>query len=197
MAAESFEKTNISWQIQLFLQRASEWWELQTAKIPVPDIPQLEIPGLREAARIAGLAIAFLLAFWLLWRLFEMLVPYLFGLTYRVTRATEAETPIAEVLPVDIWLQRSRQFQSQGNYREACRCLYMALLQRLNDTGIVPHQSSRTDREYLQLLRQNLRIEAYQTLLQIHEQLCFGNLDITADILAQCQQAYREIERKS
>jgi hypothetical protein len=71
----------------------------------------------------------------------------------------------------------------------------MAMLQRLNDTGIVQHEPSRTDGEYLQLLIQQLpQPRPYQTLLMTHQQLCFSNVEASPSLFEQCQQAYREIE---
>jgi hypothetical protein len=93
------------------------------------------------------------------------------------------------------WMQQVQEFQRQGNYREACRSLYMATLQRLNDAKIVPHQSSRTDREYWGLVKLLPQSEAYQTLLRTHELLCFGEATISAETFNRCQQAYREIEQ--
>ncbi|NEQ27810.1 MAG: DUF4129 domain-containing protein, partial [Microcoleus sp. SIO2G3] len=103
------------------------------------------------------------------------------------------QTSVSE-LSVAGWLERSQKFQQQGNYQEACLCLYRAMLQRLNDAGIAPHQSSRTDGEYLQLIRQLPQPQPYQTLLMTHQQLCFSNTEASPSVFEQCQQAYREIE---
>ncbi|MGB3204593.1 MAG: DUF4129 domain-containing protein, partial [Crinalium sp.] len=101
-------------------------------------------------------------------------------------------TTISE-LTVSDWLKRSQTFQRQGNYAEACRCLYMAMLQQLNDSGIVPHQPSRTDGEYLQLIQDLPQYRSYETLLTTHQKACFGNTEIRAVEFEQCQQAYRAI----
>ncbi|MEG4349975.1 DUF4129 domain-containing protein [Microcoleus sp. LAD1_D3] len=61
--------------------------------------------------------------------------------------------------------------QQQGKYRQAYRCFYMALLQRLNDAGTVVYQPSRTDGEYLQLIEQLPQPAPYETLIKIHQQL--------------------------
>jgi len=79
-------------------------------------------------------------------------------------------------------------------YRQACRCLYMALLQRLDDAGTVVYQPSRTDGEYLQLIQQLPQPVPYETLIRIHEQLYFGNTEADASTFEQCQQAYQKIK---
>ncbi len=187
----------MGWQIQLILQNISEWWELQTAKIELPEFPAAEIPGLDQLVRFVGWAIALLLLSWFLWRLSDILGPYIYRAFNPVTPGKRKETPLIKNLSVERWLKRSRQLQSRGHYGEACRCLYMAMLQRLNDKSIIPHQPHLTDREYQTLLQQEMSINAYQKLLQTHEQFYFDNRDITSDMLSECQKAYREIERKS
>jgi hypothetical protein len=68
----------------------------------------------------------------------------------------------------------------------------MATLQRLHDSAIAPHQPSRTDGEYLQLVQQLPQSQSYQALIATHEQLCF-NAEIVPENFSQCQQAYQEI----
>lgn len=196
MATESFENDSIGWRIQLLGQNISEWWELQTSKLELPEFPQLEISGLDQVARVIGWMIALLVAVWFFWRLTDGLLPYL----YRVlgpTPVRDQETTLTPRLSVEKWLKRSRDFQGRGNYGEACRCLYLAMLQGLHDRGMIPHQPSLTNREYQALLQQQTRNNAYQTLLQTHEQFYFGNQEITSRQWGECQQAYQEIEDKS
>ncbi|MBD0347133.1 MAG: DUF4129 domain-containing protein, partial [Coleofasciculus sp. Co-bin14] len=66
-----------------------------------------------------------------------------------------------------------------------------------NDTGLVPHQSSRTDGEYLQLIQQLPKPTPYQTLLVTHQELCFSNTEASRSVFDQCQEAYREIDAPS
>ncbi|MEG4036609.1 DUF4129 domain-containing protein [Microcoleus sp. w1-18aA5] len=88
---------------------------------------------------------------------------------------------------------RSQKLQQQGKYRQACHCLYMALLQRLNDAGTVVYQPSRTDGEYLQLIQQLPQPVPYETLIRIHQQLYFRNRRADPSTFEQCQQAYQQI----
>jgi hypothetical protein len=73
----------------------------------------------------------------------------------------------------------------------------MALLQQLNDNGIALHQPSRTDGEYLRLTQDLPQEQAYELLLLVHEQLCFGDREISQPVFEECQQAYREITGNS
>lgn len=194
MATEGFETTSWGWQLQQLQQRTSQWWELQLSRIPFPDAPQLQIPQWGDGGTLLVWSIAIALGLWLLWRLSPLLLPYLSG--WQSWRKGRKKTPpsVSENRPSRVWLERSLQFQRQGNYGEACRCLYMAMLRQLSDRGIVPYQLSRTDGEYRCLIQQQSTFSAYQTLLNAHEELCFNNTEITAEDYERCKQAYRRIE---
>jgi hypothetical protein len=70
----------------------------------------------------------------------------------------------------------------------------MAMLQKLNDSDIAPHQLSRTDGEYLHIIQQLPNFNPYQILLINHQKLLFGNEEATSNMWQECQQAYRQIE---
>jgi hypothetical protein len=200
MSASSFEKTNFGWRLSQLRQEFGEWWEFQTSQFR-PNIPQLSVPSwfnsplLNLLAKVIfGIIVALLLT-WVGWLLWRGLRPYILSFIHQLKSSTPQTTPTpTQDLSVTRWLQRSQKFQQQGNYREACRCLYMAMLQRLHDKGLVPHQSSRTDGEYLRIIQQLPQPQPYQTLLNTHQQLCFSHTEISSTIFEQCQQAYREID---
>ncbi|MGK7874926.1 MAG: DUF4129 domain-containing protein [Xenococcaceae cyanobacterium] len=202
MSAGSFEKNNLGWQLYQLGQRIGEWWELQTYKVAdnIPDIPGLSWLDSEIFWMIAKVVFWLILALLLIWaalQIIGLVSPYLYTLRNKLSQAVERETKTAvKELSVTGWLGRSRKFQQQGNYREACLCLYMATLQRLNDSGIAPHQPSRTDGEYLQLIQQLPQPIPYQTLLLTHQQLCFGNAEASPSVFEECQEAYREIEAR-
>jgi hypothetical protein len=200
MPTGSFEKTSFGWQLSQLQQRVGEWWELQTSRF-APNLPDVSVPSWLDSplmwtiAKAAFWVILALLLSWAALQIMRLLSPYFYTLTNqlsqpadRVTKTSDSELSVAK------WLQRSQKFQQQGNYREACLCLYRAMLQRLNDTGLVPHQSSRTDGEYLQLIQQLPKPTPYQTLLVTHQELCFSNTEASRSVFDQCQEAYREID---
>ncbi len=200
MPAGSFEKNNWGWQLSQLQQRIGEWWELQTSRFS-PDIPNLSVPSWLKSPLlwlIAKAAFWVLLAFLLSWaalQIMRSLSPYVYSLRNQLNQSIDKATKTsASESSVANWLQRSQKFQQQGNYREACLCLYMAMLQRLNDSGIAPHQPSRTDGEYLQLIQQLPQPQPYQTLLMTHQELCFSHTEASSSVFEQCQEAYREIE---
>jgi len=191
----SFDKSDWNWQIEQFQRRTSEWLELNF------------FPAAEQAIRgadwtfsdwvvnvtiwlawaILGSAIA-----WMLWQIFKIMRPYLETVGWlRPRMRTEAKLPVT---PAAIeWEQRSQNFAGQGEYREACRALYMAMLQRLHEATLAPQQPSRTDGEYLQLLRHIPRWQTYQILLSTHERLCFNDEMLSVSSFERCQQAYQEL----
>ncbi|HEY9691551.1 MAG TPA: DUF4129 domain-containing protein [Oculatellaceae cyanobacterium] len=197
MATEEFEKTNLGWRLQQLQQQLGEWIELQFTKRNIPDwsIPEwlknLLFHSWLSKAVFWGI-VAFLVT-WIGWQLWRVWGSSLSALPGKLRNLDQQSTNKVRELTVSDWLKRSQTFQRQGNYSEACRCLYMAMLQQLNDTGIVPHQPSRTDGEYLQLIQDLPEYGSYETLLTTHQQLCFGNAEISTAEFEQCQQAYRAI----
>lgn len=195
MATEEFEKTNFGWQLQQLQRQLGEWIELEFSKRNLEDwslpdwLKNLSLPDWLLKAIFWGI-VAFLLI-WISWQLWRVWGSSLSAIP-RMRNLNQQPTTISE-LTVSDWLKRSQIFQRQGNYAEACRCLYMAMLQQLNDTGIIPHQPSRTDGEYSQLIQDLPQYHSYETLLATHEKACFGNTEISTLEFEQCQQAYREI----
>ncbi len=195
MTADSFDKDGLGWQLQQLGQRIGEWIEARFPQSPtLSQAPNWALPS--WFLEVAFWAIVLSLTLWLSWQLVRLLAPYLTR-----SREQDARRQIRNAASGDQeqtvadWVRQMQEFQRQGNYRDACRALYMAMLQRLNDTKLVPHQFSRTDGEYWQVVQQLPQSQAYQTLIQTHEQLCFGDRAVSADLFQRCQRAYQEIER--
>ena len=198
MTTGEFEKTNWGWQWSQLQQQVGEWLEFQLLRFDssLPKVPEWSFPKWAvELMKVFALLLLGLLLVWQCLQLWRVLKPYLYS--YLSPAGSASRVPTWEnQLTVETWLQRSQAYFSQGNYREACRCLYMASLQQLHNRAIAPYQPSRTDGEYLQLVNQLPQSQSYQTLIMTHEQLCFGNVEILPETFAQCQQAYREIARQ-
>lgn len=202
MSAGSFEKTNFGWQLQQLQQQAGEWLELQFSQFNLPEVswPSRSmdwswLPPVSWA--LFWIALGALLS-WLALRLLRLwpelgsAFPSLLG-----NSAAPKATPLEGQLTPAAWQQRASEFQRIGNYREACRSLYMAMLQRLHDTGTAQNLPSRTDGEYLQLLRLTPAGEPYEILLLTHERLCFGTAEPALEDFRRCQQAYRQISQEA
>lgn len=198
MSAGTFERTNLGWQIQQFQQQLGEWLALQFSKL-FSNMPEVNWPSIGgEWSWLYWLfksllwIILGLLVSWLVWQLLKQWpAHFLQWKNWDTEPAASQDRP----LTADLWLVQAQEFRRQGNYRQACQALYMAMLQRLNDTGVVPGEPSRTDGEYWQLLQQqSQQVQPYETLLTTHEEQCFGDAEATLDDFNRCQQAYREIQ---
>lgn len=195
MSAE-FQKESVDWQLQQVFRRVGEWIELRFPQFRVPDAPDAppwQFPSWwLEAAfwTIIGLA-----AVWLAYQVYRWVRPWLDLNNPSYAKLLERQKAGEQERSLSDWIRATQEFQRQGNYREACRSLYMAMLQRLNDTKLVPNEAARTDREYARLVQLLPQAEAYRFLLQTHEQLQFGNAAVSVETFNQCQQAYGEIER--
>ncbi len=195
MAADSFDKNSLGWQLQQLGQRVGEWFEARFPKNSphLPQVPEWSFPT--WILEVMFWAIVLSAGLWLGWQLIRLLAPYWTRSQSQSAQWPRRKTAPKEEQTVAGWMRQMQEFQRQGNYREACRALYLAMLQRLNDTKLVPHQSSRTDGEYWQVVQPLPQSQAYQTLIRTHEQLCFSDGAISADLFDRCQRAYQEIER--
>ncbi len=197
MASGTFEKSSADWWIQQRQQQVGEWLEslfsgLRLGNLGGEDwaLPEWFLQGFFWTV-IVGLVAG------LGWQLYQILKPYVDGYLRRGRgRSPSSFTPVTQSAAE--WLERSRYAQQQGNYREACRSLYMASLQHLSDRHLIRQEESRTDGEYLSLILQidppQIHSNPYQLLIRTHERLCFSDAAISAETFERCWQAYQEIQ---
>ena len=190
----SAEKTSWRWQLEQLQQQVGEWIE---AKLRSNDRDlQLDIFPAWLGPLLVRLT-WLLLAGLMIWVGYRILYPYLqrWIEKSRQSKLSPDLDPIQVYTVVEL-LNKSQQFYRDGDYTQASRWLYLAMLQRLNDAKLIPHQSSRTDREYLQLLRTVPVVNVGEILVSIHEQLHFGDKQIAIEDFDRCQQAYQQIENQ-
>jgi hypothetical protein len=190
---EKFQKTSWQWQLEQIQQRLGEWL---MAKLrfggPKQVLPEWLITAI-------SYFLWFLLFAGLAWIAYLLVNRYgkQFGLRRRP--GEPKQQPVKQYTLAEL-LNQAQQFQNQQNYGEACRYLYLAMLQKLNDVNLVPHQTSRTDREYAKILTHSPAMASVtnpgKILLQTHEQLQFADRTITAAGFDSCQQAYSQIARQ-
>ena len=210
MTQGEFQKTSWDWQISLFQQNAGEVWEYQRKRLfdwlesifsPFKDaLPDISPKWTLSERLLNILNILFWLALglflvWIALQLWREFRPYFYTWWSQVDGGVATSVKTSETqLSSSKWLKRSQELYRQGNYSEACRCIYLSTLQYLHEKEILPYKGSRTDGEYLQLLELSANfIQPYETLITTHERLCFDDSEIISDNYEQCQQAYQQI----
>jgi hypothetical protein len=197
-----FATTSWLWELQKLFQNAGEWIWLQINKVQVdlPDLPAWTLPDWWEKVVLwlilVALGIVLVLLAEQIWQWSQR--SQWTWLRY-YARRNITDLPSSVSLSAGEWFTQAQQYQQQHNFKEACRSLYMALLQRLQESQVLTALPSRTDQEYatqLQALQPTKGISAlqpYQTLLITHEQLCFSDREISAQDFQHCYQAYQAI----
>jgi len=126
---------------------------------------------------------------------------FFFARGWRSTRATGAAKKKRKVglleegeeaLRTDEWLARADELERSGRFREAVRCLYLAVLMRLDDAGLVYFDRYQTNWEHLR------RIEAsnvpsdvqYRNLTQEFDLIWYGERPTNAEHCATFRREY-------
>lgn len=198
----NYEKSNWGWILSQWQQQLGEWvqYQLQRFDRNLPDwSPNWSLSkNFVDFLGILYWIILGLFIAWAIWRLWREFSPYIYA--WLADEGFSSEKDKEKTIPdlsVETLISRSQSLYRQGNYSEACRCLYIATLQQLHEKKILRHKSSRTDGEYLQLLQLSVTpMQPYETLITTHEQLCFNKIEVQEENYQQCQQAYREIEKR-
>ncbi|WP_309735265.1 DUF4129 domain-containing protein [Chamaesiphon sp. OTE_75_metabat_556] len=188
------EKTSWRWQLEQLQQQVGEWIEVKLRSDDRDLNLDIFPPWLGPLLiRLVWLILAGLV----IWFGYRIIYPYWQRWVSQNDRSKLTLDRLPErVYTVAELLAQSQQFQADGDYTQASRWLYLAMLQRLNDANLIAHQASRTDREYLQLLRTVPVMNAGEILVSIHEQLHFGDRAISSADFDRCQQAYQQIENQ-
>ena len=227
MSVPSFKENSLGWQVELAQQKWQEWWELKISQLETntPDIPLFDSAIIQLLIKIILWSLIAIILVWLTWQIWLFLRPMIRNWSKQRQQIRRTLTPnqLEPQLSPQDWLTRAQQYYQQENYRQGIFCLYQGILQHLSDREervnslaesealrgqakpgaerdrkIISILSSRTDGEYLKLIKK-LKLEqflSYKLLLLTHEQLCFSNLSPSASLFDKCQQAYQVITNK-
>lgn len=196
-AMGEFREDGIQWRILKWNQQLGEWLEVLFGRDGSPSEASDWIwPEVLATIVLRSFQVlSALLLVWILWQLALMLIPPLRQLRWS-RQGSATPTISSRSHSLEEWLQLAQGSRQRGNYGEACRALYMALLRHLHDHQILPDQPSRTDGEYLRQLisLQTQPLPAYELLIATHERLCFDRATpISATTTDQCFQALHQI----
>ncbi len=199
MTVNHYQLTSWNWQVSQFGQKITEWWELQTTNalvsFPKINLPTwLNSPLWQNIIKFSLWTLFVLIILRIAWFLWQEFKPYLSWLLTG-KRPDFSSTIIELPLTRENWTAKAEQYQRQGDYEQACLCLYQAMLQNIDYRKVAVAQASRTDGEYWSLLRRSPCSGSYQTLLDIHQDICFGGIMPSSTTWQSCLNAYQEIEK--
>ncbi|WP_460194520.1 DUF4129 domain-containing protein [Thermosynechococcus sp. FA-CM-4201] len=173
--------------LQLFQQQTEPFWE---------DSPSLAawLRWFFQGVLLVGLGLALYSLGRSLWRWWQR--------RSRSSSATLVSTLEERPRPVGEWLELAQNLQLAGDYRGACRALYMALLYRLQEAGWLRLETHWTNSDYLRELERLFQLgerspavrRSIQHLFQVHSRSYYGAEAVDAQTLATCQAAYFEVE---
>lgn len=195
MSAGSFKQDGLGWRINLIKQRFGEWLEYKLSQFDSDW--DFESTLLWQIIKFCLWSIIAILLVWITWQLWLLLRPYWKRWQRVDDRNSTTITPPSPIVQLSVadWVERSQSARIEGNYRQAIICLYQAMLQLLDERGVIPTQLSLTDQEYRRSLLKNqiLPIAPYELLLSIHQRLCFSTAEADQALFETCQQAYQQI----
>ncbi len=189
-----FERDSIGWQIDKLSRHWDEWMESNTNTSQPPDYeaPSVEMDWLLPFLYASAWLLLIVFLAWLGLITYRLSRNYWLGRRRRATRRAEVPYPDRTVAE---FLRTAQTLYQQGNYREACRHLYLALLQTLHDRQIIPQQLSRTDGEYRRVLAQKkaVPLQPCTTIINLHERLIFSDLTASPQDFDLCQTAFNQV----
>ncbi len=191
----TIKSTSWQWQTQRWQQNVSEWWEWQQSQwamalseVDLPSLPGFPAWGDLFLHGLFGLLMALLS--WGIWRSGRFWLRFFQQMQTVTLTLPQLNPPFTAAH----WLKQAKAYHQQGNYYQACRCLYLAALQQLHDQELILHASDRTDEEYRLLIIDLPQAGLYETLFDIHQELCFGQRPASPQLYARCDQAYRSLD---
>ncbi len=204
MSIISFQENSPGWQFELGKQKLQEWWELKISQLEfdAPDLSVFDSPLIRLIIKFILWSLIAVILVWFTWQLWLILRPIINNWRRQRKEFKQSFKKFPNQIQLQLspqeWLAKARQHYQEQNYRQGIFCLYQGILQYLSDREEINTLSSRTDGEYLKLIRQSKCQEflSYKLLFLTHEKLCFSNLLSSAALFEECQQAYQLITNK-
>ncbi|MGR3274110.1 DUF4129 domain-containing protein [Acaryochloris marina NIES-2412] len=196
------------WQAENSVRQTREWVEFQWQRLGHwvlgNEAANLNTPPwwgdiLLWIAR--GLAV--LIVLWVLRALYQQLKGWRRWFSKKIALSDAIQQPlISDLTTVQDWLQQAVQAQTEGDYANGCRALYMALLLRLEETGWIYRDRAFTNQEYLRRLESQWVLKAKPTRLQgtwrqifqVHDASYYGAASVTPETFQSCQQAYQTLD---
>ena len=112
------------------------------------------------------------------------------------TAYDEAEADDAVPLEPNAWLQQANGYASSDDYRRAFRAVFIAILLLLDEGGLIEFDRSRTNGEYLRLLRRKgakVYVEILDPLVLEFDRRWYGRAETDAEDFKRVQQTFERV----
>lgn len=112
-----------------------------------------------------------------------------------VPNATIFMEPVADA---SRWKAEAAKLAQQGDYRNACRALYLSMLRLFEECSISEYVPAKTNYEYLYLLKKYPHLQDdFRRMYEAVERIWFGGLDAQQEDYSYCLEIFAEVEAKS
>lgn len=93
-------------------------------------------------------------------------------------------------------MERVREAEAEGNFIEAVRWYYISILRQLDEKGLIRQRSYRTDREYLQELRNSGYEEAFERLSRFFHLVRYGDRPLDESSYRYWAERFKELQKR-
>lgn len=164
---------------------------LQSLRINVPGaLDSRSVSGVMQMTIFIAGACGIVIVFWLMWRRASAN-----GENKNNTR--RGASAVEEILDASGLKMEAGKLAKRGEFRQACRSLYLALLQCLHEGGIAAFSPAKTNYEYRYLLSNHPRLK--QNLIAMAdrvEPIWFGGTDAILDDYNACLSILSSVENE-
>ena len=144
--------------------------------------PALQSPALNHIVLIVGILVLATIVLFFVQKIRKNLIA---DAKYHVPQPQE-NTPMTE----SDALEQAEQFETDHDFREAIRALYLVALLHLQERGFLSYDKSRTNREYLSELKVNPNLEhALRPVIHMFDEVWYGYKPCDAETVTE----YREL----
>jgi hypothetical protein len=145
---------------------------------------------LQTSVCLLGIVSLFLLLFAVWWRLTHQ--PSHKGLS------KTAQEQKVQLLDSAAWKSQASRWAKEGNWKEACRAIYLSALRLFDERSILEFSPTRTNYEYFYSLARFQKLaDSFRMLAQIEEFIWFGDREAASDDYQQSLELLKEIELDS
>jgi hypothetical protein len=120
-----------------------------------------------------------------------------FGNTLRRSSAQfiDPAAPVENIEELNIQSMLA-QALAEGNYKLAVRLYYLALLQKLNEVGLIIWQKEKTNRDYLSELAQREHYHDVRSLTRAYEQVWYGEHLVSESTFQKLSGSFEDLNQK-